>query len=127
MDAIIAYCGLPCGECPAYLATQAGDLEALEKVLVRWCTEFNAPHISLDDMLCDGCTHRTGRLNGYCRLCPIRACARARALDSCARCPEYACDHLERMLARCDTLPDYWAYVRPARHNLERIRATTGL
>lgn len=124
MRSIMAYCGLPCGECPAYLATQTGDLEALEKVLMRWSAEFNAPHISIDDMLCDGCTQKSGRLNGYCRHCQIRACAEARGLNSCAECSEYICATLDRMLARCDTLPDYWSYVRPARGNLERIRAT---
>jgi len=25
MDKIIAYCGLVCSDCPAYIATQAGD------------------------------------------------------------------------------------------------------
>jgi hypothetical protein len=120
---MIAYCGLPCSDCPAYVATQAGDIDALEKVLVRWSAEFNAPHISMEDMLCDGCTQKEGRLNGYCRQCKIRACAVARSLDSCAECDEYLCANLERMLARCEVLPEYWAYVRPARANLERIRA----
>ncbi|MBN1875577.1 MAG: DUF3795 domain-containing protein, partial [Anaerolineae bacterium] len=36
MDKIIAYCGLNCAECPAYLATQANDMEALEHVAEEW-------------------------------------------------------------------------------------------
>lgn len=118
-----AYCGLPCDRCPAYLATQAHDMNALNKVLVRWSTQFNAPQIRVDDMLCDGCRPDAGRLNGYCQHCHIRACARGRGLGSCAGCDEYLCADLERMLNRCDTLPEYWAYVRPSRANLERIRA----
>ncbi|MBN1661016.1 MAG: DUF3795 domain-containing protein [Anaerolineae bacterium] len=120
---MIAYCGLSCGECPAYVATQAGDMDALEKVLVRWSTEFNAPHISMQDMLCDGCTAQDSRLNGYCRQCKIRACAVERRLESCAACDEYACATLARILARCEALPEYWAYAWHARKNLEGIRA----
>ncbi len=35
MERILAYCGLVCSECPAYLATQAGDTAALEEVAAR--------------------------------------------------------------------------------------------
>lgn len=32
MEPVIAYCGLTCTDCPAYMATQANDKNALEKV-----------------------------------------------------------------------------------------------
>ena len=35
MSKIIAYCGLACDECPAYIATQAEDMAALEKVAAQ--------------------------------------------------------------------------------------------
>ena len=36
MDKIIAYCGLVCSDCSAYVATQANDQEALERVAAQW-------------------------------------------------------------------------------------------
>jgi hypothetical protein len=35
MDKIIAYCGLVCADCPAYIATPANDREALERVAAQ--------------------------------------------------------------------------------------------
>ena len=32
MGNIIAYCGLNCSDCPAYIATQKDDIEELKKV-----------------------------------------------------------------------------------------------
>jgi hypothetical protein len=34
-DRIIAYCGLVCTDCPAYIATQADDRVALERVAAQ--------------------------------------------------------------------------------------------
>ncbi len=42
MDTIIAYCGLVCSDCPAYIATQAGDDDALERVAAQWRAEEDA-------------------------------------------------------------------------------------
>ncbi|MBM3297286.1 MAG: DUF3795 domain-containing protein, partial [Candidatus Aminicenantes bacterium] len=47
MNKIIAYCGLVCSDCPAYIATQAGDKPALDKVVEQWRTEYNVPDITL--------------------------------------------------------------------------------
>ena len=48
-----------------------------------------------DYVTCDGCTSTTGRLGGYCGLCPIRACSLERKVANCAYCAEYdACDKL---------------------------------
>ena len=36
MDNMIAYCGLVCSDCQAYVATQANDPAALERVAAEW-------------------------------------------------------------------------------------------
>ena len=54
-EKMIAYCGLVCTECPAYIATQADDKEALKRVAAQWSKDFNAP-FTAEDCLCDGCT-----------------------------------------------------------------------
>ena len=120
---IIAFCGLPCGDCPAYQATQAEDAEMLEQVLVQWREAFDAPHLTVPDILCDGCRPGDGRLCGYCRYCKIRPCAMKRGLPSCGYCDEYACAELERILVICDQLDGFFGYARRARATLEAIRA----
>ena len=95
MDRIIAYCGLICTDCPAYIATQADDQAALEKVAAQWREAFNAPDITADSIICDGCLGEAGRKCGHCAECEIRACAVERGIVNCAHCAEYACDKLK--------------------------------
>ncbi|MCX6027799.1 MAG: DUF3795 domain-containing protein [Chloroflexi bacterium] len=47
MDRIVAYCGLVCSECPAYIATQADDLAMKERVVAQWRVQFNAPDMDI--------------------------------------------------------------------------------
>ncbi len=66
MKEMIAYCGLSCSACPAFVATKKGDREALTKLAEDWSREFKTT-LKADDCLCDGCTSTTGRHIGYCR------------------------------------------------------------
>lgn len=120
---MVACCGLPCGDCPAYGATQAGDEEGLNQVLARWREAFDAPHLTVADILCDGCLADSGRLCGYCSHCKIRPCAMTRRLPNCAYCDEYLCEELERLLSICDKQDGFFNYARRARYTLEAIRA----
>ena len=120
---MIAFCGVTCSDCPAYRATQAGDHDALEEVLAHWREEFNAPHLTVADITCDGCLATQGRLCGYCRHCKIRPCAVARGVANCAHCDAYACDELKRLLGVCDEQYGFFAFTRQARATLDEIRA----
>ena len=114
MDKIIAYCGLNCAECPAYLATQSGDPAALERVVAEWRVAFNAPDMTAESIICDGCLVTDGgRLAGYCSMCEIRTCAIERAVANCAFCADYGCAKLEGFLAQAPA----------ARETLEQLRA----
>jgi hypothetical protein len=95
MDKVIAYCGLVCSDCEAYVATQADDQAALEGVAAEWRELFGMPGIAADDVACDGCLARDGRLWVHCADCAVRACALARGVVNCGRCPDYACERLE--------------------------------
>lgn len=112
MERIIAYCGLVCSECEAYLLTQANDTEGQEKLLAKWRVEYNAPDMKFEDVICDGCLG-AGRLGGYCGLCEIRACGVERGVTNCAHCTDYACEKLS----------GFFAMAPPAREMLEAIRA----
>ena len=114
MDKIIAYCGLNCAVCPAYLATQSNDPAALERVAAEWRVAFNAPDITAESIVCDGCLATAGgRLAGYCSMCEIRACAIERAVVNCAYCADYGCAKLSGFLAQAPS----------ARETLEQLRA----
>lgn len=115
MEPIVAYCGLNCGECPAYVATQSGDPAALERVAAQWREAFSMPDLTADDVVCDGCLPCDGgRLSGYCTTCAIRACAVERGVANCAHCADYA----------CEKLTGFWAHAPEAKATLERIRAS---
>lgn len=108
---MIAYCGLDCEHCPAYEATQAGDMEALAKVAEGWSKQFGM-EIPTDSIVCDGCKSDSGRINAFCSMCQAKSCAAGKGIATCAHCPEFACKILE-------ACPGYMAEGREA---LERIR-----
>lgn len=116
MAPIISYCGLVCTDCPAYIATQADDLEALERVVAQWRVEFHAPNLTVESIRCDGCLDTVGRKMAHCFECEIRACAMGRGLANCAHCPDYA----------CETLQGFLGFVPEARTRLDGIRAALG-
>jgi hypothetical protein len=113
MERMIAYCGLICTDCPAYIATQAGDRAELERVATLWREEYDAPGITVESILCDGCLDTDGRKCGHCGECEMRACAMALNLANCGHCDQYACEKLEGLLA---LVPD-------ARAVLDGVRA----
>ena len=113
MDEMIAYCGLICTDCPAYIATQADDRAALEQVAAKWREEFNAPDMTVESVICDGCVTEGGRKCGHWYECDIRACGMERGVVNCAHCADYACDKLEGFFGMA---PD-------ARTTLDGIRA----
>jgi hypothetical protein len=111
MALLIAACGLDCAKCEAYLATQANDQAALERVAEKWRVDFNSADISAENILCDGCM-AGGRVAGYCQICNIRACAVERGLQNCAGCSDYACEKLTA----------FWVNAPQAKTNLDALR-----
>jgi hypothetical protein len=112
MDKMIAYCGLTCTECPALIASRAGDDEALAKVAEQWSTEHNA-QLSADDCRCDGCLSTTGPWMSHCAECNIRACAVEKDVGTCAHCADYG----------CDKLTEFFGFVPDAKATLDAIHA----
>jgi len=114
MDRMIAFCGLVCTDCPAYIATQAADRAALERVTTQWRKEYNVPDMTVESVMCDGCVADSARHCGHWYECEIRACGAARGVVNCAHCTDYACERLERFLG----------FVPNARAVLEEIRGS---
>ena len=86
-DKMIAYCGLDCSKCDAYLATIHDDQALREKTAKQW-SEWNHVTILPEHINCEGC-----RIDGvksvYCEsLCGIRQCALKKGFETCGDCPE---------------------------------------
>ena len=93
MSRMIAYCGLVCSNCPAFLATQSDDDVARAKTAALYSEKFGV-HLKPEEINCEGCTSKGGRQIGYCRSCGIRQCCSGRGLDNCAACSDQPCENL---------------------------------
>lgn len=111
MDEMIAFCGLNCGKCLAFIATQKDDDNERVKVAELWSKQFNAD-IKPEDINCEGCLSETGRLFTHCKVCEIRKCGLERHVENCAYCGDYACEKLSKFI---DVVPE-------AKLTLEEIR-----
>ena len=87
MNDLIAYCGLNCAACDAYLATLHDDQALRERTAKLWAELNNAP-ILPEHINCQGC-RTEGVKTVFCdHLCGIRQCALKRGVASCGGCPE---------------------------------------
>ena len=84
---MIAYCGLNCETCDAYLATVHNDRALREKTAKLW-SELNHVTILPEQIDCEGC-RADGKKTVYCdKLCKIRQCALKKGMETCGDCPE---------------------------------------
>lgn len=89
----IGACGIDCGNCAAYKATQVNDVKKLAELAASWSSEKN--RWRAEDMRCDGCT--ATRVFKGCNDCTVRNCAQEKRANICSRCGDYPCDRLEGM------------------------------
>jgi hypothetical protein len=94
-EKMIAYCGITCHACPAYVGTQAGDKELLEKTAAEW--SFGEEKLTVGDMECYSCLQTEKPLFKWCALCKVKECCREKDLPNCAHCDEYACEDLKKL------------------------------
>lgn len=119
METIVAYCGLVCSECDAYVATQTNDLETLERLAQHAREELGVEDATAETTMCDGCLTESGRQIAYCATCEIRACGVERGVVNCAHCADYVHDG-----AVCEKLEGFFTQVSDARRVLDEIRAS---
>lgn len=79
----IAYCGLFCGTCKIFLATQNGTLDKLSK----------ETKIPVELLRCNGC--RSTEVSLFCRNCAMKKCCSQKGLFTCADCEEFPCSVLK--------------------------------
>ncbi len=69
------YCGLYCGACPKFLASENDTQE---------------------DTRCQGC--KSAVVAGWCQTCTLKACARNKGLAFCGECDLYPCADLQAFI-----------------------------
>jgi hypothetical protein len=114
MERMIAVCGLDCGPCEARVATQADDDIEKQRVAAKWREAFGEPSIDANYVTCDGCLSGSAFLCGWCRQCPLRICAIARNVATCADCVEYDV---------CEKLVEFDKNAPGAKDRLAKIKA----
>jgi hypothetical protein len=89
---LVAVCGLNCGACPMYLATQSNDEQKRSALLKQFSS--GSMKLSMENLLCDGCLGN-GRVASFCRKCAIRACPNGKPnVTRCSDCPDFACSRI---------------------------------
>ena len=83
----IAYCGLDCEKCDAYIATKNNDNALRQKVAKLW-SELNGVSITPDMINCEGC-RADGVKTPFCEsLCRIRQCGLEKKYNTCGDCAQ---------------------------------------
>jgi hypothetical protein len=89
----IAFCGIDCGECKAFIATEKNDNSMRNEIAKEWSKEFGH-EIKPEEINCDGCLNVDGLHIGYCGMCEIRKCAMDKEIENCAYCTDFKCEKL---------------------------------
>jgi hypothetical protein len=85
-----APCGINCGDCDAYIATQTDNQELMQQMADSFLKNHGKT-ISLDELKCDGCM-AGGKQIGFCARCEIRSCAVGKGYQTCAECADFPCE-----------------------------------
>jgi hypothetical protein len=96
MDEMVSFCGLLCNECPALIATENNDDAKRAEVAQLWYKAYKVD-LKPEDINCSGCLSDAEPLFSHCRVCQVRKCGRAKAIENCAYCDQYACEELEKI------------------------------
>lgn len=94
MNEMIAFCGISCQTCGAFIATKNNDDEKRAEVAKAWSKQYQSD-IKPEDINCDGCLSGGTQIFSYCSVCELRKCGKEKGVANCAHCDEYACSKLE--------------------------------
>jgi hypothetical protein len=100
MEKLIAYCGINCAECGAYLAMQNNDRALREKTAAEWTKAYNF-NFTPDMINCSSC-NGTRMHVGHCSECEMRKCGSEKDVVNCGACDEFKA---------CKTINDFFAMV----------------
>lgn len=99
MEKMVAYCGIVCSECPAYIAHKENNDELRKKTAEEWSKAFQS-EVKPEDVNCVGCLATDGVQIPYCATCELRRCGLDKKVENCAYCDEYICEKLGKWFER---------------------------
>jgi hypothetical protein len=83
---LVAPCGLYCGVCGIYCATESGDQPLKEK-------QAKANGDTPDKINCRGCL--SDSVYWYCAVCVIKSCTKEKGYSGCHQCESFPCDKID--------------------------------
>lgn len=87
---MIAACGLDCGECGIFKATN--DVERAQRI-VDWFKKERDEEVKIEDIYCLSCRgDRTRHWSPDCWI--LKCCVDQRGLDFCFECEDFPCEKL---------------------------------
>ena len=108
----IAYCGLDCTKCDAYIATLSNDNVLRKKTAKLWSEMNNAP-ITAEMISCRG-RRENGIKTTYCEsMCQIWQCALQKKTSTCAECS---------LIEMCETVKPVLANSAEAQENIKMLK-----
>lgn len=97
---LASVCGLYCGSCGVFIATQENDIEKLQNI----AKSLNQTY---DETLCDGCGAE--RKSAYCKkMCTFIKCAEERNIEFCGQCNDYPCVKLKDFQSKMPHRIELW-------------------
>ena len=109
-DQIIAYCGIDCSKCDAYIGTKNNDQDLLTKTAAYW-SKLNGVTITPEQLHCEGC-RMDGIKTVFCSsLCAIRLCATSKKCETCGDCSK---------MNTCEKLGMITSHRKDALNNLKK-------
>jgi hypothetical protein len=111
MSKMIAYCGIVCADCEAFIVTQQNDNAKRKELAATWSKRYGH-EFKPEDINCDGCLSLDSRHIGYCNVCEIRKCGMEKDVENCAYCAKYKCETLGKMLEQAPKAKAMLAKIR---------------
>ena len=90
MKRMVAFCGITCTDCKAFVATHENDDAKRKQVADEW-------KMKPEEVNCIGCTNPNGLHIDYWKTCPIKNCGTEKGVENCASCVDYSCEKLEKI------------------------------
>jgi len=107
MEKIIAYCGLDCAGCDAYLAWKNNDQALREKTAAEW-KKMHGFNFLPEMINCTSCKG-SGVQVGHCAECEMRKCASGKNIENCGACGDFK---------TCKIINDFMKQVPHIKENL---------
>jgi hypothetical protein len=111
---LVAVCGVYCGACPMYIATQSKEEEKQKALLNQFSS--GPMTLKMEDILCDGCIGN-GSVASFCRNCAMRLCPNDKQdVVRCSDCQDFPCSRITDF--NNDGMPHHGEVL----HNLRQIK-----